>query len=61
VPCLVGDQSLVGQKEKHSPHACENNHEEENDPHVSQEVVIHQQVHDLLRSRVVYLIGFNEI
>jgi hypothetical protein len=38
------DKSPVTEEEKEYPHAGENDKEEENDAHVSEEVVIHQQI-----------------
>ncbi len=47
------DKPPVTEEEKEGPHTGENDKEEENDTHVSEEVVIHQQIDYFLWRRVV--------
>ncbi len=54
------DKSPVTEEEKEYPHAGENDKEEENDAHVSEEVVIHQQIDYFLWRRVVRSFSVDE-
>ncbi len=54
------DKPPVTEEEKENPHAGENDKEEENDTHVSEEVVIHEQIDYFLWRRVVRSFSIDE-